>query len=141
MRSWSYLLPLSFAASLPGIIGAVERGDLRELNRLQFEGIQSFAVADARIALASSYDVALASHPDVPLPDYLRALENTMLSACHHSGFAAAAVRAEYDETRSAIVVHLTEGPRHFCGDAIVTNATTSSVESLIAAITTPAKK
>jgi hypothetical protein len=126
-------------ASNPSATSA-EPPEIREFDKLLFEGVEKVAVGDIRTALRADFDVLLAGHPDAPLAGCLRAVEAAMRLGYHHSGFRDAKVTAEYDESRERIVVCVEEGPRNFCGEINVVGLQQADKKLIIDALTREVK-
>jgi hypothetical protein len=118
------------------VAAAGEPANLREVDRLIFEGQEAFQTRDLCDVLRGDFDVARAAHPRTDLPQYLRAIQRTLLTAYQHSGFGAASVAAAYDESREKIVVRVKEGPRHRCGDIRITGCQSETSRALLQCLT-----
>lgn len=114
---------------------------IRNPDQIVFEGAKQVAEKDVCAALTKDFDAILAVHPDASLSGYLRAIETTAQLGYRHSGFNQAKIKAEYNEPKEKIVVHIEEGPRFFCGDIVITGAKQVDAAQLADSLREPAKQ
>lgn len=121
--------PASSAASGPPAA-------VREINRLVFEGVETFEPEEIRDVLAIDFETILAAHQNRSLADFLTAIEKQVRTGYLHGGFAEARVHARYDDDREQIVVQVSEGRRQLCGDMQIAGVTHLAAADLTAAVT-----
>ena len=109
-----------------------EPSALREINNLVFTGVKSFDEADIRESLGVDFDLHLAAHPQSDMFQYMKTLEAVMLSGYRHGGFPEAIVEILFNNTRRQIEVHVTEGPRVYCGDVDVSGENNIATAAII---------
>jgi len=110
-------------------------GQLREFDRFTFEGTNSFSGGNLWLALNSTYDFPIRSHPIVPREIFLDEIERQLRLGYIHCGFPDARITARYDDKADRVVVRIQEGIRYQCGPVEVIGArkmpTTPIVEAL----------
>lgn len=111
-------------------------GDFGDVDRIRFEGNETYESSGIRLALSFDLGLLIAGHPEAPLPQFLALLQKRVTDGYLHMGFAAPDVNARFDETQSAVVVTVSEGPRYRKGRIAVTGAKTISVEKLSEGLT-----
>ena len=100
---------LSLAVALAWA-GSETVGNLGDPDQIQFVGNDTFASRQLRSALGCNLDVLLAGHPEAPLDELLRLLEQRIVEGYRHCGFQAATVTARHVDERAQIVVAINEG-------------------------------
>lgn len=113
-----------------------EADGLRDVERLDFEGVAAFDVAEIRARLRIDFDIVLAAHPANDLAHYLAVLEKQVRDGYRHCGFPDAAVHAVHDAARQRIAVRVTEGKRLTCGDVQVTGTQPETAGKIVQSIT-----
>ncbi len=114
---------------------------VRDLDRIEFSGVDSFEVADIRRSLAMDFETSLAANSNGSLSDFIKVLQRQLLSGLLHSGCPDAQVVAEYQPQQERIAVRISKGPRYCCGEIeVAAGATHVAPEPLIRALTTDPK-
>ncbi len=111
--------------------GWIEPDGLREIEHIQFRGIDSFDIADVRKQFSEDFNLLCAAHPDADLLQYLDSLEAALRSGYRHGGFPAAEVEVVYNNSRKRIEAGVTEGKRYRCGNVEIRGARQVSAETV----------
>jgi ankyrin repeat protein len=111
-------------------------GDFYNLQRVVFEGTNTFSDKALREALKSAWGFAEATHPLAPLDELLEAIQRKLLTGYQHEGFPEAQVAARHDAKAGRIVVKVVEGPRYLCGEVKVTGTQKAEVAGIIQPLT-----
>lgn len=98
-----------------------EAAAVRDSRSILFEGATSFDAEQIRKQLALDIDFQVACHPSSPLPEYLKQLEDILLSGYRSSGFPNAGVKARFEPKQQQVIVRVQEGPRYRCSSVQIT--------------------
>ncbi len=137
----SLLLVLALGAPCEPVRGAGTNnaprvGSLREFDRFNFEGATSFSTGNLWLALNSTFDFPVQSHPLAPRDAFLRAIESQLRLGYSHCGFPDARIIASHDARADRVVVRVEEGPRYRCGPVEVIGARKMPVPPIVEALT-----
>ena len=80
---------------------------LRDLDRLVFNGVETFDEEEIRRALIGDFELIVAAHPDANLFDFLKVLETTIFSGYEYAGFPEAGVEVLYNSTFERVEVNV----------------------------------
>ena len=111
-------------------------GSLREFDRFIFEGTNSFSGGSLWLALNSTYDFPLQSHPLAPRDAFLAAIESQLRLGYVHCGFPDARITAHYDDQADRVIVQIKEGTRYRCGPVEVIGARKMPTQPIVEALT-----
>ena len=111
-------------------------GDCYNLQRVVFEGTNTFSAQAVRQALKSTPGFAEATHPLAPLDELLEAIQRKVLLGYQHHGFPEARVAARHDARAGRIVVKVVEGPRYVCGEVTVTGTQKADAADIVRRLT-----
>lgn len=115
-----------------------EVGQLGDLNRLLFEGNQTYPADAIRQGLRDDPDFLIESHPAAMLSEYLVNLQRRVILGYQHGGFPTANAVVTLAPNHSSIRLQLKEGPRFMSGNVKVSGAKSVPVDFLRQAITQP---
>ncbi len=105
----------------------------RDPHNIVFEGVKSFEAETIRKRLAIDIDLQVAGHPQNALANYLKKLEEVLLSGYRTSGFRSARIEARFDPKRRRVIARVEEGPRSRCAKIRVTGLDREESQDLVA--------
>lgn len=106
--------------------------------RIKVVGCQQLANIEVESAVRNDPRVLAAGHPDTPLLDYVRTIQERVAEGLLHWGFPNAQVHLEsldLNTDRAQFLVNIQEGPRYYCGDIRVQGDLRINREELLKAI------
>lgn len=110
----------------------------REPAEIEFEGIESFDIESVRRALATDVPMQAASHPRVPIAEYLRTLRHRLGEGYQYAGYLNVKLSVRQDEATGQIKARIREGKPYRCGTIEVTGVEADEALAIQAALEEP---
>jgi outer membrane protein assembly factor BamA len=123
----------SGAAEKPIQLGA---RDLVDLDKLTFQGVKTYDVADIRRDLKRDFETMRAARASEKRSACLETIQRQLHQAYLHGGFPDAKVTAKVQPSGLRIEIRVDEGPRYVCGPVEITGAGHVPVEALVRSLT-----
>ncbi len=115
-------------------------GDLGDVKRIEFRGVEEIPVDEIRDALSNDFDYQFAAHPLGPRHQLLSSLQDLIERGYRQSGFVEPNVKATLDPAGERIVVSVEEGARIRAGKIRVVGEPQIDVAKLVQSLTAPTK-
>lgn len=132
-------LPNKEAPALtPAAVAVSARDDetARDAQNIVFEGATSFDAEQIKNRLSLDIDFQTACHPSNPWSNYLRRLEELLVTGYRTSGFPKAHAQARFDAKRRQVSVRVHEGQRYRCSRVQVTGLGAHESSALVTELT-----
>ncbi|HUT32756.1 MAG TPA: hypothetical protein VNE39_04675, partial [Planctomycetota bacterium] len=109
-------------------------GELGDLERISFDGVNAFTPEQIKAALAGDLEFVIASYPNAPLATFLDILCDKLRSGYLHAGFIDPQVAAVPHRDDGRVVVTVNEGQHFdFDGTIVVDGARTVPADAIVA--------
>jgi hypothetical protein len=130
------LLLICLARTSLVIAAPTDDESVRDPLHVVFEGVTSFDAVQIRKRLALDVEMQVASHPNNSQSDFLKKLEERVITGYRDSGFPKVRATARLDAKQRKMIVRVEEGARYRCSKVRVIGLVPDDAEALVAALT-----